>query len=93
MDLGLIFEARAAEAHRSPALGPVGSNVYLKTVAFEGSFAVVADGGGQKMILDIGPAYAGLGANEAAALEVVGSAQALFRQQPAGAEARLGQGR
>jgi hypothetical protein len=66
--------------------------VHLKAVALESGFAVVADGGGQKVVLNIGPAYAGLGANEPAALEVVGGAEALFRQQPAGAEARLARG-
>ena len=61
----------------------------LKTVTLKGDTAIITDGGGHKMVLQIGPFDAGLGANKGASLEMVGGAQAVFKQHPLKADQGL----
>src|SRR5437868_4585038 len=53
--------------------------------------AVVADGGGKKMELQVGIFDAGAGADEAAGFEMVGGAEAALEEQPLSTDQRLGE--
>jgi hypothetical protein len=63
----------------------------LKTVAAVRRPAVIAQGGGQEVKLDIGPFQTRAGADEGTGFEMVGAAQTGFRQIPAGADEELGE--
>src|SRR5690242_16374285 len=52
--------------------------------------AVIANGNGEEVIFDIGIFDAGTRANEAAALEMIGGAEARLEQQPFDADEPLG---
>ncbi|MNX87351.1 hypothetical protein D3C86_1192770 [compost metagenome] len=52
--------------------------MHLKAVAFCGRLAVIGNGHGQEMILDIGLFQTGCGTQEGAGLELVGGAKPAF---------------
>jgi hypothetical protein len=58
----------------------------LEAVLGRKRFSVIGDGERQEMILDIGVANTGTAADEAAALEMIGRAEPVLAQQPAGAD-------
>ena len=77
-NLGFVFCVRAGDTDRAAALGFVGPHMHLKSMAFESRLAVVADRGGQKVVLDIGRSEPRAGANKPAGLKVIGRAQPGF---------------
>jgi hypothetical protein len=54
----------------------------LEAMAAEGKLAVIAHGGGQEVILDVGILNAGLRADKAAGFKVIGGSQPGFERQP-----------
>jgi hypothetical protein len=66
-----------------------GADMHLEAVAGGGRLAVVADGTGKKMVLDVGVLDAGLGADEGAGFEMVGGAEARAQEQPLGSDQAL----
>ena len=59
-------------------------------MAVEGGVAVVAHGGGQEMVLDVGPFDPRPGADEGTGFEVVGGAEPVLEQDPADPDQQLG---
>ena len=81
-----------AIAHMDMAarLAAHGPHVNLEAVALEGHLAVIAHGGGQEVVFDVGIFNAGLRADEAAGFKVIGGSQAGLERQPFQADHGLG---
>src|SRR5215207_10161764 len=71
-----VARIRRAQMHVAPRFGSHRPHVNLETMGGCRRLAVVADGDGQEVILNIGIFDARTGADEAAGFEMIGSAQA-----------------
>ena len=86
---GLVARVGRLQAHMAAALGTHGPHVRLEAMLRGERGAVVADGHGQEVVLDVRVRNARLAADEAAGLEMVGRSEAIATQQPTRANERL----
>ncbi len=88
-DAGSGLGVARGEANAPAALGAHRAHVSLEAMGLHCALAVVADGDGQEVVLQVGPGLRVVGADEGARLELVAGADAAAEQQPLGADLRL----
>ncbi|MNZ85517.1 hypothetical protein D3C78_1043120 [compost metagenome] len=74
----VVMRIGGAQGDVAARFRQVVADMHLKTMAFCGGLAVIGNGHGQEMILDIGLFQTGRGAQEGAGLELVGGAKPAF---------------
>ena len=91
-DQRLVARVGGAQADPAAALRAHRADMRLEAVLGGQRTAVIGHGEREEVVLDVGVADAGAGADEAAALEMVGGTQPLLEEEPAQADQGLGPG-
>ncbi len=89
-DAGVLVRVFGAQVHAAARPGRAhGAHVGLEAVDLDRVAAVVVDGHGQEVVLDVGPVERVRGADETARLKVVGGTDAAVEEQPLCADGGL----